>query len=528
MIKRLIAIRFRSAFAAMTSSRRGGSENGKSIPRLIMLSVLYLFLIGTFLMMSSSIAYILGLALLTEGMDAMYFGFAVLASFLIVFFLSIFETKSELFECKDIDLLLPMPIKPGHIVISRVITVLLCNLGEALIICVPFSVIYAMSGMSIAVAILGALSSLLASLFATALASAFGYLIARIAKKLKNNTFLTSLISVLFFLVFFGGYYALIGMLPAEDEEVILIPENPFISFFGGFAEGNYLSFILIAVLSLGSAFLAYYLISKNFIAIATDNGGTSRKKYKKKALKKGTSIGALTKKELRRFFSSSTYILNSSMGLILGVIFAGFLLFGGENILSLIPELSAQLPSGMIESVILIAMTFMLSFNTISSAALSLEGKSLWILKSMPISSRDVLIAKTLPHVIITSVPAVAISTVIAIVLKLSPLWFTAYLIVPILTNVICAILGTVINVAFPKFEFDNEAQPIKQSLSTFLAMLGEIVVSVIISAAVTLGVIFLGEIVGVILAIVACLVIAALLLLILLTVSVNSYEEM
>jgi len=39
-----------------------------------------------------------------------------------------------------------------------------------------------------------------------------------------------------------------------------------------------------------------------------------------------------------------------------------------------------------------------MASFNTISSSALSLEGKRFWIIRSMPISAETFLFAKTVP----------------------------------------------------------------------------------------------------------------------------------
>ena len=45
--------------------------------------------------------------------------------------------------------------------------------------------------------------------------------------------------------------------------------------------------------------------------------------------------------------------------------------------------------------------------------------------------------------------------------------------ILIPQVAGVFSALLGIVINAKFPKFEFENEVQVVKQSLSTLLSML-------------------------------------------------------
>ena len=109
------------------------------------------------------------------------------------------------------------------------------------------------------------------------------------------------------------------------------------------------------------------------------------------------------------------------------------------------------------------------------SACALSLEGKNLWILKTMPLGEREVLISKTLPQIIVTA-PPTFLCSIMLITASSAPIeYWVFFILTPVIANVFSAIFGTVINVAFPKFEYENEAQPIKQSLSVFIVMVAQ-----------------------------------------------------
>ena len=126
MIKILVKNRLSALFGtAVSKGRDGAVKAGKG--RILLFSLLYLLLISLFAGMSVIGAVTLGFVLIPIGASWLYFAIFFLVSFTLIFVLSIFETKSELFECKDNDLLLSMPIKPRDIVASRVLVVLIYN-----------------------------------------------------------------------------------------------------------------------------------------------------------------------------------------------------------------------------------------------------------------------------------------------------------------------------------------------------------------------------------------------------------------
>ena len=130
MIKILIKNRLRSLLGTMVNKSRDGSAVKGGRGRIVLVIILYLFLAGSFAFMSTSVAMVLGTVLIPIGAAWLYFAIFIIAALSVIFILGIFETKAELFECKDNDLLLSMPIKPRDIVASRVCVVLIYNYLE--------------------------------------------------------------------------------------------------------------------------------------------------------------------------------------------------------------------------------------------------------------------------------------------------------------------------------------------------------------------------------------------------------------
>ena len=501
MIRRLIGLRLRATFAAMNTKKKDGTYRKPSAGKIILLALLYLYVAATFLFISTIVAVGLAMSMIPSGQSAMYFGLATVFAFGLVLVFSIFETKSELFECKDTELLLSMPIKPSDIVIARLMTVLIYNFIEAGIVIIPFSVVYAVLGGNPLYSVLGVISVFAVTLLATSVAMAFGYLVAMISRKLKNNSILTSFISVILFVVFFVVYYSLLSYMPEGDELIITVPDQPFITAIGAASSGNILALALLLFVSFGVSYLAYRIVSAKYIGIVTYTGSEKRKEYKRSVLKKGSALEALTRKELRLFFSSSTYILNSALGNVFTLIFGVYVLIFGKDLVATI-NTEISFPYGFIESLTLVGIAFMCSMSNISASALSLEGKSFWIIKTLPVPTRTVLISKILPHIIV-SLPFNIVAAILCMIgLGVDAFYAASYIVLPIAMTVLYSILGLIFNVAFPKLEFENEAQPIKQSLAVFLSGVVEVVYSFIIAAIVAVPAFFGFGIVGILIA--------------------------
>ena len=484
MIKNLLSIRLRSAFAAMKN--RGGANGKRSIGRGALFAVLYLYLAVTVLGIFAYTAFTVASVTLPAGMDAMYFGLFMLVGFSVVFIFSIFETKSELFDCKDNELLLSMPIKPRDIVISRIAVVLVYNYIEIAFVMLPAIVVYAVFGGSI-IGIIGGISvSLLLPILATALSSGVGYAVAAISRRFKKNSFVTLAISLAALALYFVGYYFLIGEMEAMVEnENYVMAEIPALKAIGGAAMLSPVPLVILTVLSVAAAILAWKIISDNYISVVTDKRGAKRVEYKAQTLQRSSAFTALSRKELGRFFSSTNYMLNGGIGAVFMPVAGVVALVNREPVEMFINEISLMGVDGRGAVSVLVCAGLLLigSMTMISSSALSLEGKSLWVLKSMPVPARTVLLAKCVPHFIVATACSVPASVLFAVACS-APVWCWGFiLLVPVVGNVGLSLLGIAINTAFPRFEFEHETQPIKQSVATFLMMLTSMVWALLVT---------------------------------------------
>ena len=491
MTKLLIKTRLSSLICAFLG-KRNGSKQGKASPssrgKIIGFAILYIFLIIYFLFLSVSVAVSLAAVILSTGADWLYFGVFLLIDFAFLFLFSIFETKSELCECKDNDLLLSMPIKPLDIVVSRISVVLIYNYLEQILIMLPCIVVYAIFTGNIMGVIGATVASLFIPLLVSALSSAVGYIIAVISRRIKRKTLVATVISLIFIVVFYIGYSALIknieGVMEGLGAEIIITPDSaPFFYHLGSALTFKPLNLILLILISLLCAFVAFFIISKNYIKITTDTASAKRTVYKGEITKQKSSLMTLVSKEIRKFLSSTTYMMNSAIGIVFTLILAVVAVINRSELIELSVLIESELGFGseVIYPIMISAIVILSSMNMQSASALSLEGNNLWCLKSMPISDREVLLSKAIPQILITTPPS-TVASVLFIIATGAPLKYWAfYILTPIAANILFALLGIVINVAFPKFDFENEVQPIKQSMAVFLVMMSQLVISLL-----------------------------------------------
>jgi ABC-2 type transport system permease protein len=109
--------------------------------------------------------------------------------------------------------------------------------------------------------------------------------------------------------------------------------------------------------------------------------------------------------------------------------------------------------------------------------------------------TGRQILIAKTLPQLVL-SLPATLISGILlSIAFGLSLYDSILAIAVGAVGQILFAVFGTLINTYFPKFDFENEAQVIKQSMATFIVMMAQMLLSIAFYFVATVLAIFLGS---------------------------------
>ena len=262
-------------------------------------------------------------AFFPAGLGWLFFEMVAIMSFSLMFIGSVFTAKSQLFEAKDNELLLSMPVRPGLILLSRMAAMLAMNFVFELVVALPVFAAWLRFGSPDAAGIAAFVLIVLAlPLFALAVSCLFAWLISLLTSRMRNTTVITMVLSVVFLLAYFVFCFRMntyVTQLAANGQAIAgaLGAALPLVWLGRAAAEGNLACLGLTLLWTILPFALAYALLARSFIRIVTSNRGQIRVRYEKKAMHASSQDAALYRRELARLTSSSGYMLNAGLGLV-------------------------------------------------------------------------------------------------------------------------------------------------------------------------------------------------------------------
>lgn len=338
--------------------------------------------------------------LVEAGMDWLYYLLIGLIAVLLGTFGSVFSTYSSLYLSKDNDLLLSMPIPVRCVMASRLLGVYLLGLMYAAVVIVPGVIVYWITAPVTAGAIVGGvLMVLLVSVIVMVLSCLLGWVVARISLKLKNKSFITVILSLLFLAAYYFVYYkaqALITLL-VENAAVygMKIRGSAYLLYlFGCVGAGDWLAMLIVTVTQALLLALTMWGIARSFLKIATATGSVKKVRFEHKAVRAQSTQRALLGKELRRFTASPNYMLNCGLGILMLLAAGIALLIKGRALAQLLDGVFGA-GADIVPVLLSAALCLLASMNDMAAPSVSLEGKSLWLAQSLPVTPWQVLRAK-------------------------------------------------------------------------------------------------------------------------------------
>ena len=430
--------------------------------------------------MFTALSYTLCAPLTEAGVGWLYFALMSLLALLLGVFGSVFNTHATLYLAKDNDLLFSMPIPVRTIITSRLLGVYLLGLMYSALVLLPAVVVYWIFGARSVMAILGGvLLVAIVSVFVLVLSCLLGFVVAKISVRLKNKSFITVFLSLAFIALYYFCYFKAQIMIRTLVENAAAYGEkirgaSVIVYYFGRVGEGAVLPMLLFAALAAGLVALTWYILSRSFFRIASAAGVTPRAVYREKAAKARSAGQALLRREFARFTSTPQYMLNCGLGVLLLPAAGIALLIKGDLLVETLESVFGARPGSA--AVLFVAAVCMLaSMNDISTPSVSLEGKSLWLVKSMPVSAWQVLRAKLGPHLLLTLPPMAFCLICGAVALRASGAAVLLLGIAAALAFGVCsALLGLFLGLKMPMLDWTTEMIPIKQSMSVMIAMFG------------------------------------------------------
>lgn len=437
---------------------------------------------------------------------------ALFISSLFTLSFSLFKSNGELFGFYDYDQVMSLPLTVRTIINSRFLNMYIWNTLIAFIVMFPMGIIYILFEQPAFISyLMWFISIFLVSLIPTAVATIFGAVVTAISVKFKYTsavaTFLSIALLIVFMLLSMSVATSDIGFGELFDFQTGTINADafstlaPYISdrlnqfylptklFKEAIVDGKILSFLIFAGISIGLYMLLLLLLPIKYKQINTAlTSHISRGNYKVGVLRQSGMLLALYKKTIMRILKSTVCATNLLVGCVLAILLAVMVLTAGpEKILQSL-DLVDYFP--IVKNVAGYVIAAMVSMSNTAAISLALEGKNIWLIKSLPISPKTLYDSYLLSNLTFTIPTSIVCSILFSIALNTSFIETILIIITPLIFSLFTAVAGIFIGNRMAYYDWQDETQLIKQSMMSLIGMLGGMIIILLFAVIANIGV--------------------------------------
>lgn len=412
------------------------------------------------------------------------------ATTMLVLVMSLYASANVLFAFKDYDLVMSLPVSPGQVTLSRMLVLYSTDLLYTFVLMVPAGVVYAMktapgAGFYAAFIVSFFFIPLVPTVVSSVIGAGIAFISGRISRGKKLiSTLLTFafVILVMYFSMTMNSSEQLIGASLTVAETTGHI--YPLTGIYLEALTPRLLPLIAFAGISLVLFGGFCLLLARFYRQINSGLTATrSRSNFKLGEQRARSPVAALYRRDLKRYFSSTVYVVNTLMGALLALVACVALAaFGVDRINSILGEgADARALISQLTPLAPIILSMLLGMNCTTGSSISIEGRQLWILRSAPVPHSSIFMSKILLNLTLTLPASLVCSTLIALTLKPEGGMLVLLYVIPIVFCVFSALLGLVTNLNIPKLDWTNETQVVKQSASAMISMFGSLLLAMI-----------------------------------------------
>lgn len=475
----MLTVLVKKQWLEMTAPLRQSSTTGKTrtgwkaAAFLALAAVVVLAVMGCVALL----AVLLCQPLCAAGLDWLYFALMAVPALLAGVMGGGFAAYGTLYGAKDNEQLLALPIPPGLILGVRMGSVWLLGTGYLAVILLPVYGVYIVGGTHPVRAAL-ALLPVTALLGCMVLAGSClaGWAAAAVGSRIaRYKTVLSLLYAVLILALAFGSNFlvqnGLVWLLTHLDEASAgLRADARAVYLLGQAALGDLPALGALAAVSLGAAAAVWLVLRRSYLRIMTTRRGAAKAVYREKPARPRSLRAALLGRELRRLAGCTSYMVNGLLGSLLLLAAAGAGLWKAE----LVRGVMALLPGYGVSGALLVcaAVCSIASMNLLTPPSVSLEGETFWLIRSLPVSSWQVLRAKLDLHMALTLPPALLAAVCLLWAAGSGPAAALLALGTVCLYTLLTGALGLALGVRLVNLHWTSETAAVKQSAAPVLAL--------------------------------------------------------
>jgi len=471
----LTKVNFLNTFNLMAWTKASTKEKRK----IILIGFTFFSLAAAFISTLLLAFFATGAQLAAMGMLNLLPAIGILAVSALIFMVTLYKANSYLYSFRDFDLLMALPVTERDVLLSKLCMLYADNMIYVFFGYIPVAIVYGVTlGAGLLYWVAAVLLFFLVPVIPMVAASIVALPIAFFSSRSKMSNVFMLVGSVILLL---GSLWLSFASSSITSEEAMLdavLSAKDIVGFYMPAVwlvdglSGDTLAGILFAVVSVVTAGVFVFLYAKGFRIInARLTERFSRASFKMQALTVSGRFGALLKREIRGYFSSYIYVLNTAFGVIMATAYIIMLIFMDYDRVAAILGIPGA--SDMMVPITLLVMGFCAVMGTTTACSISIEGRQLWILRSLPVRFTDVAGSKIALSLLIT-VPLLLVDIIImAVLFHFSFMQFMAVALVVLLCCLMAAVGGLSVNLLFPNMEWKSQVQAVKQSASVIISMM-------------------------------------------------------
>ena len=420
----------------------------------------------------------------------------------------ILRAGDYLFSKKDYEILMAMPFTPREVVSGRFAAMYIRNLPFTLVCSLSMMVTYGyFVHPPVYTYVIWVVLTFFLPLIPTVAAAAISVAGTAAGAGVKKHKTIIQSVLIFAFMIFFIFFGQIMGRFFSGEAAVnALNAVSGITDSVGGYYlpvrwfsdavnKTNPLAILLLAGISVLLAWLVFTLISQFYRSINTRMQSVSEnKKYKMGRMRSRSPVRAIMFKEWKRLTGSSVYLTNMCFGLIFILILSVVILFIDPAWLISFIFRNAPIRTVHFIPVIPQALYFFIGMAPVSAAALSLEGKNIWILKSLPVTNEDILRGKMRFSFLLQAVVMVIGCVLFGISFRAGLVNILLFIVCGLALCAFSTAFGMRCNVRHVNYDWDREIEVVKQGSSLTLYMLPHVFITMGICAAS----VFIGHMIG------------------------------
>lgn len=476
--------------------------------------VLYVFL----LCFSTALAVGYGITGLTAAIPKT----AVITIAALSFILTLLKTNGYLFNFKEYDMLMAMPIEVRDIAACKFAYMYIRSLPVMVLVSISNLAGYAIFVRpSFGTYIYWIILSLFIPLIPMVIASAIGAVFTRIGSGMRYKNLAQAVLIIAFVVIIVFGRFVLEAVLRKGEGEMMMQDVAGAMDSVGTYyppAEwfskavvgARAVPAVVFLTVSVGLFLIFVSLVSISYRKINSAlMSGSTHKEYRIELQKRRNVVGTIALKEFKRFTGSITYLTNIGLSVVFTMIIGIVALFVPADELIATVLQGAPITKEMLMPAIPMILYFFLGMVASTCCSPSLEGKNYWILKSMPVRAMDVYRGKIRFNMLLMTPPMIFATLTLGISAKASAVDILIYIVEGTALLLFSSCFGLVCGLKHMRTDWKNEIEVIKQGTAVMIYLFPNMLVTMgLIVGVVVLGMHISGTIVSL------CLIAAALLL--------------